>query len=467
MDDIFSLLSKSATGGEYASRGFGFQLAVWLQFIPQWLQYEGFTSCIREAIDDIEAKFWTPEYGFQKERIQVKHQVLTQGTFDDLITVYQNAYRESPASYHWFSIVCTGISAELQPVINGLRRFRDPYPFYADDEAIMSQSYPEFEKRVGDTERAHFIFERVRVIVLSSGLEDLARGIVRTALGDDFGITDNTVLDQSFQRLATLLQSRLNQVVSRMEIETAIGSYAQRNCVTVLTSTSKTPARENQDKALVFNWHQFDGQNLRQYPSPDVWDQEVIGQLRGARDWLRASRGSRCINLHGQRRLSAAVAIGHVFSAVAGFRLVLNYRDQLWSTEDHASPSSPSYEFQEVYLAHKSDRLVVSISTAHQQIQQAVETYVTRQTNQEVCFLHLWGAAPFVAADQVNLAVGLIKTYLTRANSTIGVKHVDLFLAVPSPFALFLGHRLNATMPIQLYEWVGGTDYTPTCYLMP
>ena len=467
MDDIFSLLSKSATGGEYASRGFGFQLAVWLQFIPQWLQYEGFTSCIREAIDDIEAKFWTPEHGFQKERIQVKHQVLTQGTFDDLITVYQNAYQESPASYHWFSIVCTGISAELQPVINGLRRFRDPYPFYADDEAIMSQSYPEFEQRVGDAERAHFIFERVRVIVLSSGLEDLARGIVRTALGDDFGITDNTVLDQSFQRLATLLQSRLNQVVSRMEIETAIGSYAQRDCVTMLTSTSEFSATEREDKPLIFDWHRFDGQNLRQYPSVDVWDQEVVGRLRNTQVWLRASRGSRCIKLYGQRRLSVAVAIGHVFSAASGFKIILDYRDQLWSTEDHASPSSQSYEFQKEYSAQKSDRLVVSVSIAPQRIQQAVETYVTTQTNQEVSFLHLWGTTAFIAPDQVNLAVGLVKAYLISATSTIGVKHVDLFLAVPSPFALFLGHRLNATMPIQLYEWVGGTDYTPTCYLMP
>lgn len=466
MDDEFSLLSKSATGGEYASRGFGFQLAVWLQFIPQWLQYEGFTSCIREGIDDIEAKFWTPSYGFQKERIQVKNQVITPRAFDDLVAAYQNAYQESPTSYRWFTIVCTGISPELQSVVHGMRRLRDPYPFYVDDEAIMSQSYKNFEQRVGDAERARFIFERVRVIVSYSNFEQLVRSIVLTTLGDDFRITDTTVLDQSFQRLTTLLQSRINQVVSRMEIERAIGLFAQRDCVTVFTSTSDLSAAEHEDKSLVFNWRQFDGQSLRQYPPADVWDQEVTGQLRGAREWLRASRGSKCINLHGQHRLSAAVAIGHVFSAVAGFRLVLNYRDQLWSTEDHASPSSPSYEFQEVYSYHESDRLVVSISTAPQQIQEAVETYVSNQINQKVSFLHLWGAAPFIAPDQVNLAVGLVKTHLIKASNTMGMKHVDLFLAVPSIFALFLGHRLNATIPIQLYEWVGGTEYTPTCYLM-
>lgn len=467
MDDEFSLLSKSAAGGEYASRGFGFQLAVWLQFIPQWLQYEGFTSCIREAIDDIEAKLWIPEYGFQKERIQVKHQVITQGTFDDLVAVYRHTYQKNPTSYRWFTIVCTGISAELQSVVNGLRRLRDPYPFYTDDQAILSQSYRKFEELVGDAERARFIFERVRVIVLTPDLEKLARSIVRTALGDDFGITDNSVLDQSFQRLATLLQSRLNQVVSRVDIERAIGSFAQRDCVTVFTSTSEISATEHEDKSLVFNWRQFDGQNSRKYPSVDVWDQAIIRQLRDTRAWLRANRDSRCIYLRGQHRLTTAVAMGHFFSAVAGFRLILDYRGQHWSTEDHPSASSPRYEFQEVYSDHGSDRLVVSISTAPQQIQQAVETYVSTQTNQEVSFLHLWGVAPFIAPDQVNLAVGLVKAHLIKASSNISVKHVDLFLAVPSTFALFLGHRLNATIPIQLYEWVGGTDYTPTCYLMP
>lgn len=42
---------------------------------------------------------------------------------------------------------------------------------------------------------------------------------------------------------------------------------------------------------------------------------------------------------------------------------------------------------------------------------------------------------------------------------------IDLFFAGPSHVALFLGHRLNATAPIQCYEWVGSAKYVPTCLL--
>jgi SMODS-associated and fused to various effectors sensor domain len=36
-------------------------------------------------------------------------------------------------------------------------------------------------------------------------------------------------------------------------------------------------------------------------------------------------------------------------------------------------------------------------------------------------------------------------------------------IAGPAFLALLLGHRINATAPIQSYEWVGSGKYVPTC----
>ncbi|MBI4640000.1 MAG: SAVED domain-containing protein [Candidatus Tectomicrobia bacterium] len=49
--------------------------------------------------------------------------------------------------------------------------------------------------------------------------------------------------------------------------------------------------------------------------------------------------------------------------------------------------------------------------------------------------------------------------------SSTGSKQIDLFFAGPASLALFLGHRLNATAPIQCYEHVSTGHYIATCRL--
>jgi len=463
MDDAFSLLSKSSSGGEYASRGFGFQNAVLLQFIPEWLKYESFTGCIKEGLDDIEAKFWSTTSGFQKERIQIKRQVIARTQFDEIISAYLEQYRVNPNSYRWFSIICNGVAPELQSLVNGLRRIRSPYAFYSDDQIVVSQSYEEFVQRVGDSEKADFIFQRVRIQVLPADLESSVRAVVRTAIGDHFGITDSTLIEQGYQNLLALIQSRTNEAIWRNDLEEAIGKFARSECVYVFTATTEMPAQD--EKPIVFDWNAFDGNIERNYPPSETWNNVLLAQLLRTKTWLNTSRNTKCINLLGQRRLTAATAFGYTFSAVSGFRVKVNYRGQIWSTDDHSDSATPPYNFSHAFYDQGSDHLIVTISIASQRIQDAVDTYVLNHFQGSVSRLHLWSDAPIVSSQQANLAVSEIKSHLTDATSVTGAKYADLFLAVPSPFALFLGHRLNATVSIQLYEWVGDSDYTPTCYL--
>ena len=63
------------------------------------------------------------------------------------------------------------------------------------------------------------------------------------------------------------------------------------------------------------------------------------------------------------RRLSAALAIGSVFSAVAGFSIEMQYRDQVYATDAHARYDTPAYSV--ITLPPKKDsvgdHLAVSI----------------------------------------------------------------------------------------------------------
>jgi hypothetical protein len=75
--------------------------------------------------------------------------------------------------------------------------------------------------------------------------------------------------------------------------------------------------------------------------------------------------------------------------------------------------------------------------------------------------LVLHSSDAMVSADQMNLAVEEAKQRISSVISRTGASVVHLFLAVPGPFALFLGHRLNATCTIQCYEHTGGASYAP------
>jgi hypothetical protein len=79
--------------------------------------------------------------------------------------------------------------------------------------------------------------------------------------------------------------------------------------------------------------------------------------------------------------------------------------------------------------------------------------------------LVLAGTEPLVSARHTNAAVRGAKTAILEATSKSGAKTVHLFLATPSHFALFLGHRLNATGVIQCYERVGTNAFQATCQL--
>ena len=71
--------------------------------------------------------------------------------------------------------------------------------------------------------------------------------------------------------------------------------------------------------------------------------------------------------------------------------------------------------------------------------------------------------SPSSSASTARRAAAAAKEAITRELSATGARVLHLFLAVPAPFALFLGHRLNAVGEVQCYEWVGEGSYVPTC----
>lgn len=470
-----SLLEPQATGGEIAEAGFSFQLGVMLAQLPLWLAHEGFTAVTREAFGDIEVRYFVPHLGAVRELIETKDHRLTPAEFWREIARFRELDAGHPGTYRRFSLIAPGLSAEVQPVVAGLRRLRGALPFYGLDSSVIAHSRVEWAQLVTargqDAATAALIFDKVLIDDDFLGTETASAARFKDAFARHFPIYQELpirLLDGLVPPVVDLLRNHINRPIGRRQVEEVIAAHlgpaANPTQWPVRLHTAHQPDDTAHPLAIRFSWEDFFGGVARTYPPSAAWEDQVLAQLRATRDWILAQRGNRRIALTGERRLSAALAIGATFPAVAGFAVDLAYRGAVWPTDAHATAATPPYTLTSQLRAGAGDRLVVSVGIPRA-VAADVDAALPHLQRAHHPALHLHGGAPIVSPDQANLVADQIKRAITAALAETGCAQIDLFFAGPSFLALFLGHRLNATAPIRCHEWVGPGRYVPTCPL--
>ncbi|GGN59624.1 CD-NTase-associated endodeoxyribonuclease Cap4 [Oceanobacillus indicireducens] len=466
-----SLLEPESTGGDIASTGMDFQAYLLLCKIPYWLSYEGFTSCIWESIGDIEARFFDPENGEVREAIEAKNHSVAKTEFWSEIERFRQMDEGSPGTYRWFTLSCPGLSKELQPLVNGLRRLRDPYSFYSDSSGVIRNSYEQYKQRViklgQDEQMASFLFNKVSIEDKWGSLNEQSKGMFNDYFSDyqsEYNLRKSD-LDNVYTSLHQLVRSQKNNPVTRKELRQAI------NSTLAIGDIPKKPAyiytANNQlietKKDITFDWHVYFGGKERKYPGPTEWDNKMK-KIDLTRKWIEENRSSRNIYLSGHRRISSSFALGAIFSAVSGFIVSIVQREgQVWSTNDYPTNDTPDYNFLLKYVEGEGDELVVTIGVTRESIEDEVKVYLNEELDANLPQLHLYSKEPIVSAAQANKAANNIKSAI---KSQLGINQstkIHLFYAGPGHLALFIGHRWNALPPSQCYEWVNTGKYVPSC----
>ncbi len=467
-----SLLEPQSTGGEIAQKGFTFQDGVLLSQLPKWLAQEGFTAIASELIGDIEIKFFIPGQGMIIDLWEAKDHRVTPAEFWDEINRFKEIHAGCPSTYRSFTLASVGISPEIESIEHALRRVREPYDFYGSQSSVINNTYKEFEQRVANTghsvQDARFLFDHVRILPNFSLARNDAEALFRQGLDENLPRFED-LTSREIGLLFSEFESRikkLNEPVFRIDLEASINDVLKKKCppeqsISLHTSTN-TEICNSTD--LCFQWNSFFGGEKREYPTPEHWNAHIIGELVDTISWIKENRKSRRISLSGSRRLSTSLAIGSIFSAVSGFAIDLIYRNEIWSTDSFPNEKTPPYKFTIIKDNGISSDLVIVIGIARD-IKENVKPALPSLNLGEASILSLNSSSPILSPEHTNVVVNQLKLAITTELSKTSIDKIHLFFAGPSHLALFLGHRLNATAPVQCYEWSGACNYTPTCLL--
>ncbi|MEZ5305573.1 MAG: SAVED domain-containing protein [Pyrinomonadaceae bacterium] len=470
-----SLLERQSRGGEVGEGGVNFQADVVLSLIPKWLADEGFSSLVRESIGDTEAKFFAPSVGYRKELVEAKNHKLGTAEFWGEIDRFRQIAMDTGGEYRSFTIACTGFVDTLQPLIADLKRIIGPYDFYSDSK-IRENSLAQLRDRVigvgGDADDAEFLLDRVQIIDGLTLANENGRALFKQSLPDhhpQFHDLSGRIVDEIYSDLSHFVRDRINKTITRTEIEKLINDRLPADHRTLSPNAIRvhTESKANEDDitgVLTFHWEDFSRLEDRKYPPAEEWNKNLLGQLTSTKNWMLEHRDTRRLQLTGERRLSAAVAFGFVFSAVSGFAIDMNHRGNSYSTDSHADAETK----YDLTFSHegsdKGERLIVSVGIIRE-IASGVGEYLQNESMDDSPQLHIHGAEAITSAEHANYIAGKIKKLISESLNQSGAVHIDLFIGAPSFLALFLGHRLNATAPVQCYEWLGAGRYHPTCRL--
>ncbi len=478
-EDAPSLLERQSSGGDVAEGGFSFQESVVISYVPAWLAHEGFEEMTRESMGDAEAKFFVPGRPHTREFVEIKNHSLAGNQFWAEIDRFRELDEGSSDTFSWFTLVAKGLSANQKRLRNSLRRVRDPYSFY-EGTAVADRSFTDYTSIVQSMGRseddARFLFERVLIREDLTTDELQWKAVFHEELSKyfpEYGELSLSTVRNVYDRIGDLLRSRRNRSIARKEIEQRIRDRvpdARRPpvrpvVVRTLIDDDKEDKAGQAIRPIELGWKDFFGGDARRYPPPEDWDARLVGELRQTKEWILRHRSTRRVRLTGNRRLSASLAVGAVFSAVAGFSVEMEYRDgEIWATDAHPAADTPDYPLVSAGEPVRGERLAVGIGIPRD-ISQEVEDGLENLGLTGIPVLHLKGEEPIVSAGHANVAAGAIKDHIRDALSKTGAVRVDLFLAGPAPLALFLGHRLNATARVRCYERVAPGLYVPTCEL--
>lgn len=205
----------------------------------------------------------------------------------------------------------------------------------------------------------------------------------------------------------------------------------------------------------------------RRVPDSLTWNEELLPELRRVERTISQQTHCRCIRLRGSLCLSAAFAVGQVFSAAGGYSIEVLHRSEVWRSEAPPDLTYTLTSVEESYDQTASDLLFILSITGD--ARPHVQDFIKGQQGAFRAGLYLTPAGgphdySVQGAARASAIARQTRLELRSALATYKPRVTHLFYFGPRSLAVFIGQKLNACGVIQLYEF-HNPGYTPSCTL--
>jgi len=267
------------------------------------------------------------------------------------------------------------------------------------------------------------------------------------------GNVDPSLLRPQFVELSNMVLARvLRQTVK----------VAQANGHISINFNSKVYRPFVSEDILDIDWTPFLSNGAK--PNHEAWER-LFGALQDIRRHMSREIGGTKLCIRGKLHLSVATAIGRVFPAASGIELEITQGPSRWSTSCFCSDNGP-FDVKIIDGSVDSDVLFVEVTATEKSVGNAVKQYIRSSGLSpflRLCFTSRSG--PQMGAVRSNSMCCAMARQIRKdiaaaiANHEIGEVHI--FGSMPQALAMMIGHHLNASLPVQLYEY-DGIGYQPS-----
>ncbi|MCE9671839.1 dsDNA nuclease domain-containing protein [Myxococcus stipitatus] len=228
-------------------------------------------------------------------------------------------------------------------------------------------------------------------------------------------------------------------------------------------------ARRQWDRAptVELDWTAWFDRDTRGLPSEEVWRGRLLPELLEAKRSLARRADGTFVDLRGKLPLSVSLAVGVVFSEVAGFRFRAEQptRGEVFHWRSDAGSSSRRLRVEERAGSPEARALLVLFQLTND-ARVDLERFEAERPGRFRAVLILepeegpGDGAVTSAGDAVAFAVQA-REHIRRARNAYRTTSTHLIPFAPATSCLFLGQRLNALGTVVTYERTVSGGYVP------
>ena len=270
-------------------------------------------------------------------------------------------------------------------------------------------------------------------------------------------------------RLREIAQRVLHAVLQQRIQRVNAGSHTYEPSLCLHTFHYGAPT---DDLDLDLNWTEFfnDGAKTR-WPPQQEWQDTLLPALYDVKDTLSVLPHSRSIHTEVHASLPVAFALGFVLSQNARFTLVLKHKQGQWRSDELASRENEPLTTRLFEMEDGDKRIAVVELSVSRRITASVDAQLASLGVIPGYHLQLEvkGNPDTDAVRDGAHASAIARQFgreLRRLYDVRNVRHVHLFFAAPVELATLLGHYLNATGTLYVYQFVNNSGlYVLGCAL--